>query len=76
MQECLPAANTGLKRTVTMEVQSLCVATQMEQPLNPSAVAPGSDGGGRVVAVAALGFVLMGSVLGAAMLLFALWGLH
>jgi len=59
-----------------MEGQSLSVAQQMQQPLNPGATAPGSDGGGRVVAVAALGVVLMGSVLGAAMLLFALWGLH
>jgi len=59
-----------------MEVQSLSVATQMEQPLNPGVAAPRSDGGGRVVAVAALGVVFMGSVLGTAMLLFALWGLH
>ncbi len=59
-----------------MEVQSLSIATQMEQPLNPGATVPGSDGGVRVVAVAALGVVLRGSVLGAAMLLFALWGLH
>jgi len=59
-----------------MEAQSLSVATQLEQPLRPGAIAHGPECGGRVVAVAALGVVLMGSALSAAMLLFVVRGLH